>query len=221
MSLITVLNSEHGIVVASDRRITEFEKVNDTTSAWYVGTDYERKTFLTAQNHSISYFNDAFFNGVIMSLAIEEFVKSHLNPCTIEDTANAFMKFVQNKSENPPNTWFLITGYDGADKRIYQVYPKTEKKTQLFGNFFSGGQNDIALALWNHSIEDKIIPISNISLTIPGMIELSKFFIEATNTMQRFQCRYCGVSKECDILVITPDSAYWAVPPEQFNLDHA
>lgn len=215
MSLITLINSPHGIVVTSDRRITEFNYDSGSNiTSWYVGTDHERKTFLTEQHHSISYYNDSFLDGTVMSLVISEFVKFHTKPCTVEETAISFTKFILNKSNKIPNTWFLFSGYDGTTINIFQSHPQTNKISQLKGTFIAAGQSDIAMSLWEHKIGDETTKISNIALTIPGMVELSKFFLEATNIMQRFQCRYCGVSKECDILIITPNSAYWAVPPE-------
>lgn len=211
MSLITCIKSNHGIVIASDRRLTTFDSKEDIQK-WYVGTDYEQKTFLTKQNHAISYYNDAFINGIVMSLIVKDFLRVHTQSCTVEETAENLLAYISSLTQVLPHTFFIVAGYDNLQQYVLEVnlYKQNISDISNF-SFVCGGLEEIALSLWNQKT------ISATALTIPGMIELSQFFILATNTMQRFQCTYCGVSAESDVLVLTPDSAYWAVLPPTLN----
>lgn len=207
MSIITVLYTEQGIVMASDSRITKEIKREDGSLEKFVLTDNVEKIFIIKNGTiGISYCGNASRDNKYIVSFIREFDKKIVKSSdSIKEIVKKLLDYRIEK--NIIDTTFYVCGYENEEIYIYLI-----ENNQL--NRLNSQDDKYGLS-WS----GQTVPISKLINVDPSMciniemmqlkdaIDFSEFLVDLTIKYEKFEEKLATCGGCIDILVITKEYA--------------
>jgi len=226
--LITVYVNE-GIVLASDRRTTYTQTVNEngekTVKIGVHTTNSTDKTFVCPNGAGISTCGDASLLNKPITGFIQEMIRTRIASET--KTSDIPQIIVDYFYEKPvvPNTNFFVAGYDLInDKKVQKVFRVQlkdkiieEKNTESQGASWDGETLTLTRLIQNVAIKGNDggfvqLPFEEILwnyFTLQDAIDFARFAVGTTINTMHFKNVVETVGGNVDILVITPETTKW------------
>ena len=133
MSLITFMETNTGLVLAGDSRLSR--RVDPT---WH--RDDAEKVFDCKNKVGIAYHDEADINGEPMDKIIKDFIATVGENDTIEIILEHMQEHI--KSKGMPKTKFYILGYQNSEKKIYQFDVSDNTVNNISDSVHGTGGND-------------------------------------------------------------------------------
>ncbi len=209
MSLAIALHNYHGIVMLADKMMTStFEKDGNMETINLPPTD--QKLFLIENKYGLSYTGTASINGIPISALLKQYFLDNIigksNPISwLLNLANHFHNLLSDNQ----NIIFIMCGYYNGGKFVINTNTSSPQINFSDTNhpLVYSGESDILT---------QIININKISyefpkFTIQDSIDFLYFLNRTVAGMMYFGQYLPTVSKECDILTISPIDSHWVL----------
>ena len=229
MSFLIAVHVNEGIVLASDRRTTYTNTINENgrqvVSIGVHTTNSTDKTFVCPNGAGISTCGEASLLNKPITGYIQEMIRTKISPDTnISVISQIIIDYFYNQPI-VPNTNFIIAGYETVgDKKVQKLFrvqlanKKVEEiNTDTQGAFWDGETHTLTRLIQNVAVEDAngkftALPFEEILwnyFTLQDAIDFARFSVETTINTMRFKKVVETVGGSIDILVITPDKTKW------------
>jgi 20S proteasome alpha/beta subunit len=217
-----------GIVLASDRRTTyNNTKTEGQTVTRTIGvhtTDSTDKTFICPNGAGISTCGEATLMGKPITGYIQDMIRTCISEnCNVSTMPHLVIDYFK-AFPNPPDTIFIVAGYDKEGNRnvqkLFRINVKNgaveEFDTEHQGAVWSGETSTLTRLLTNVAVKTdtgyKDLPNEGILwnyFTLQDAVDFARYAVETTIQTMRFKNVVETVGGGVDILVITPDGTRW------------
>lgn len=207
MSIITVVYTRQGIVMASDSRLTRDIKLEDGSIERFTLTDNAEKIFLIKNGTiGISYCGDSEIEDNYIGEFIKKFDKEDVEVNdSIEEIADKLLKKTLNKGFK--DTKYYICGYENEEMYIIVLANEEIKRLNIENTIseYSLVWNGFAIPISKIMNGEPPINIDFRNMQLSDAIEFSEFLIDLTIKYQIFEEGVATCGGPIDILVITKD----------------
>lgn len=210
MSLAVALYNHHGMVMSADHLVTA-----TIDGMEFLSSHTEQKLFLVDKRYGLSCTGTYSINGTPVSALIENYLLE--NPIGNSNPNEWIIKiatFFQEKLSDSQNIVFILCGYYKNKKLMISNSAKnpegiTERNSP--GTLCSGA-SDFA----SHIVNFKLAPFEFSKFTMQDSVNFLRFLNRTVSDMMYFGQYAQSVSRECDILAISPKETRWV---ERFDLN--
>ncbi len=210
MTINVVVHIPDGIVIASDSRLSGLRRYDrGKIEKFYLNDDMEKILLVNNGKIGVTYNSDSDFNGKTMPEIIKEFNGNELILSdSVFDVAQK-LRIYFSKNYSSLNTVFYVSGYIKEEQHVYLVSKDLVRRENVnnYGMFYGitcSGNLKIA-SMFNELVNINIFK----EMDLNKAIEFAEFYIQTTITWLNFNERYADCGGPIDILIITPNSAYF------------
>ncbi len=189
MSLIVIMETDKGLLVAGDSRLTY------TNFTPYRYTDNTDKVFICDSRMAIAFHGDANISNYSIENILKDFTSQTFIGKDINDVATELLDYIKRKKKDL-DTWFYIAGYTSSKRQIYRFNLKKLGEDVIqdvsSSRYITGEDKDVAWDIVIEKYEENKI-YSNAITFIDFVFEES-------------MKQYNGVGGEVDILLISKNN---------------
>lgn len=213
MSLCLAFSNANAVVMSADRRVmtTVGTSSKGEQIKYFLQTDNEKKLFLCPKNRGLAYAGSSnLSDNTPISFLIEQLLKlPDLENLSLSDFLSTMLECIAWNLASSSNTVLIAADYSGSCPII--LSGNTSDRTihnhlcETSGNppFVFSGENDLAKTVV------EAVPTDRATFPVVDMISYVRFVTATVSEIQRFGQVPQTVSRDCDVLILTPDGAYW------------
>lgn len=203
MSLAVALHNYHGIVMCADKLI------NVTVDGTKMHQSFtEQKLFLVENKYGLSYTGTASVDHIPVSALIEKYLReNHIGNSDPSDWLLQFSDFFHRKLSDGQNIVFIFCGYYNNEKFVITtntINPKIDSIDEQSGILYSG-----EIEFVKHIICSDLIAFDFTKFTIQDSVDFLRYLNSTIADMMHFGQYLPTVSRECNILIISPNMSCW------------
>lgn len=188
----------------------------------FSASSYTQKLFPLHGIFAVSSFGQGVINNRSIYYHVKQFELSNKKHGSLDETRDALIAYFEEQllgqfpkyKEEAPKDWhplgIHINGYEEVDGKpigvTYEVYigrDNVVRRRDTIGCTI-GGDMKVVQKLWEIGKEDPRLSFKYPLFSLQDAVDLSKFFITATSTFQRFANEVPTVGGEVDIALLTP-----------------
>lgn len=210
MSLAVALYNHHGIVMSADHLVTATVDGKE-----FLSSHTEQKLFIVDERYGLSCTGTYSINGTPVSALMENYLlkypvgNSRPNEWLIKIAA-----FFQKMLSENQNIVFILCGY--YENQKFMISNSAKNPENIIERDSPGtlcsGESEFA----SHIVNFKLAPYEFSKFTMKDSVNFLKFLNRTVSDIMYFGQYAQSVSRECDILAISPTETRWV---ERFDLN--